>query len=104
MVWLHRSNGLIYDTHSTQILQKQEDGCNTYAIMKTMCHPSYYHNECNSCTWAHDVWLCVNDVGSCCTHDAWSDTSCAQEHELPQSHCGGNRKGTLFSRLHCFQS
>ena len=32
-------------THSTQILQKQEDGCNTYAIMKTMCHPSYYHND-----------------------------------------------------------
>ena len=23
-------------------------------------------------------------------------TSCAQEHELPQSHCGDNREGTLF--------
>ena len=45
MVWLHCSNGLIYDTHSTQILQKQEGGCNIYAIMKTMCHPSYYHND-----------------------------------------------------------
>ena len=34
----------------------------------------------NSCTWAHDV-----------------RTSCAQVHELPQSHCGDNREGTLFS-------
>ena len=24
-------------------------------------------------------------------------TSCAPVHELPQSHCGDNREGTLFS-------
>ena len=24
-------------------------------------------------------------------------TSCVQVHELPQSHCGDNREGTLFS-------
>ena len=24
-------------------------------------------------------------------------SSCAQVHELPQSHCGDNREGTLFS-------
>ena len=24
-------------------------------------------------------------------------TSCAQVHKLPQSHCGDNREGTLFS-------
>ena len=29
-------------------------------------------------------------------------TSCAQVHELPQSHCGDNREGTLFSRLHIY--
>ena len=34
----------------------------------------------NSCTWAHDVRF-----------------SCAQVHELPQSHCGDNRESTLFS-------
>ena len=27
-------------------------------------------------------------------------TSCAQVHELPQSYCGDNREGTLFSWLH----
>ena len=27
----------------------------------------------------------------------WNRTSCAQVHELPQSHCGDNREGTLFS-------
>ena len=37
-------------------------------IMKTMC-PSCYH-------------IC---------------TSCTQVHELPQSHCGDKREGTLFS-------
>ena len=41
----------------------------------------------NSCTWAHDVRLTVHD----------NRTSCAQVHELPQSHCGDNREGTLFS-------
>ena len=29
-------------------------------------------------------------------------TSCAQVHELPQSHCGDNREGTLFSWLHIY--
>ena len=29
-------------------------------------------------------------------------TSCAQGHELPHSHCGDNREGTLFSWLHIF--
>ena len=27
----------------------------------------------------------------------YNRTSCAQVHELPQSHCGDNREGTLFS-------
>ena len=27
-------------------------------------------------------------------------TSCAQVYELPQSHCGDNREGTLFSQQH----
>ena len=30
----------------------------------------------------------------------WNRTSCAQVHELPQSHCGDNREGTLFSWLY----
>ena len=30
-------------------------------------------------------------------HPYISRTSCAQVHELPQSHCGDNREGTLFS-------
>ena len=38
----------------------------------------------NSCTWAHDVRFD-------------NRTSCAQVHELPQSHCGDKREGTLFS-------
>ena len=29
-------------------------------------------------------------------------TSCAQAHELPQSHCGDNREGTMFSWLHIY--
>ena len=31
------------ECQSAQISQK-EDGCNTYAIMKTMCPPAYHHN------------------------------------------------------------
>ena len=48
--------------------------------MKTMCPPSYHHN------------------GFVATHTLGHNrTSCAQVHELPQSHCGDNREGTLFS-------
>ena len=46
--------------------------------MKTMCPPGYHHN------------------GFVTTH-ALGHTSCAQVHELQQSHCGDNREGTLFS-------
>ena len=45
--------------------------------MKTMCPPGYHHN------------------GFAATHAL--RISCAQVHELPQSHCGDNREGTLFS-------
>ena len=40
-----------------------------YAIMKTMCPPGYHHNN---------------------------STSCAQVHELSQSHC------VITGRVHCF--
>ena len=48
--------------------------------MKTMCPPGYHHNGfvAAHAPWAHDVRL-------------------HQVHELPQSHCGDNREGTLFS-------
>ena len=45
--------------------------------MKTMYPPGYQHNG---------LWQPMH-LG----------TSCAQVHELPQSHCGDNREGTLFS-------
>ena len=40
-------------------------------------------------------WLC----GNSCTwaHEQANRTSCAQVHELPQSHCGDNWEGTLLS-------
>ena len=48
--------------------------------MKTMCPPGYHHN------------------GFVATHAlGYNRTSCAQVHQLPQSHCGDNREGTLFS-------
>ena len=53
----------------------------------------------NSCTWAHDVRLHIagtNEPKSA-QQAMCNRTSCAQVHELPQSHCGDNREGTLFS-------
>ena len=53
-----------------------------YAIMKTMCSPGYHHN------------------GSVAAHvPGHMIYTCAQVYELPQSRCGDNRKGTLFSGL-----
>ena len=50
--------------------------------MKTMCPPGYHHNG----------FVATHALG----HMKYG-SSCAQVHELPQSHCGDNREGTLFS-------
>ena len=49
--------------------------------MKTMCPLGYHHNG----------FVATHALGHIMC------TSCAQVHELPQSHCGDNREGTLFS-------
>ena len=51
--------------------------------MKTMCPPGYHHNG----------FVATHALG----HMMPNRTSCAHVHELPQSHCGDNREGTLFS-------
>ena len=72
---------MIHGTQSAQISQKQ-DGCNTYAIMKTMCPLGYHHNG----------FVATHALG----HMMYG-SSCAQVHELPRSHCGDNGEDTLFS-------
>ena len=46
----------------------------TNVIMKTMCPLGYQHNR----------------------------TSCAQVHELPQSHCGDNREGNTYIYIYIY--
>ena len=51
--------------------------------MKTMCPPGYHHNgfvATHALTHMMYGYMCLS----------------AQVHELPQSHCGDNREGTLF--------
>ena len=82
---------MIHDTQSAQISQKQ-DGHNMYAISKTTCSPGYHHNG----------FVATHALGHMmCGYVRWC-TLCAQVHELPQSHCGDNWKGTLFSWLHIY--
>ena len=55
---------VIHDIQSAQISQKQ-DGCNIYAIMKTMCPPSYHRNclvttHALGHTWAYHVPKCMS--------------------------------------------
>ena len=71
---------MIHDTQSAQISHKQDER-NIYVIMKTMCPPGYHHNG----------FVETHALGH------MNRTSCAQVHEFPQSHCGDNREGTLFS-------
>ena len=66
-----------------QISQKQ-DGCNIYAIMKTMCPPGYHHNG-----FVATLALGHMMYGSRCA-------SRTQVHELLHSYCGDNRERTLF--------
>ena len=58
-----------------------------YVIMKTMCPPGYHHNG----------FVATHALGHMMHGYMINRTSCAQVHELPQSHCGDNREGTLFS-------
>ena len=53
--------------------------------MKTMCSLGYHHNG----------FVATHALGHMMY--GFNRTSCAQVHELPQSHCGDNREGTLFS-------
>ena len=48
-----------------------------YAIIKTMCPPSYHHND----------FVATHALGH-------------MMHELPQSNCGDNKEAILFSWLH----
>ena len=76
---------MIHDTQSAQISQKQDER-NIYVVMKTMCPPGYHHNGFVA---THALGHMMYGCTSC--------ASCAQVHEFPQSHCGDNREGTLFS-------
>ena len=86
--------------------------------MKTMCPPGYHHNglvathALGHMMYGYTLLVPMNRrvlnkqrkernipfalfgslVPTMCNR-----TSCAQVHELPQSHCGDNREGTLFS-------
>ena len=66
---------MIHDIQSAQILQEQ-DGHNIYVIIKTMCPSQWSHNG-----FVVIHVFCVNSK------------SCAQVHELPQSHCGDKLGG-----------
>ena len=59
--------------------------------MKTMCPPGYHHNGFVA---THTLGHMMYGFGKKFYKNR---TSCAQVHELPQSHCGDNREGTLFS-------
>ena len=83
---------MIHDTQSAQISQKQDER-NIYVIMKTMYSPGYHHNgfvathALGQMMYGYMMYMMYG----------YNRTSCAQVHELPQSHCGDNREGTLFS-------
>ena len=68
--------------------------------MKTMCPPGYHHNGFvathvlgHMMYGSSYIMFTVHHVPKCTVHC----TSCAQAHELPQSRCGDNREGTLYS-------
>ena len=62
----------------------QRDEHNLYAIIKTMYCRGYDRNG----------FVGTQAVGQMMYGYV---ISCTQVHELPQSHCGDNREGTLFS-------
>ena len=77
--------------HTECSISQKQDERNIYVIMKTMCPPGYHRNGFVTihalghmmCSFIQNIFI--------------NRTSCAQVHELQQSHCGDNREGTLFS-------
>ena len=84
-----------------------------YVIMKIMCPPGYHHNgfvaihALGHMMYGYTSWITYDHLyyAPCFACGALfgslvpamcNRTSCAQVHELPQSHCGDNREGTLF--------
>ena len=55
--------------------------------MKTACLPGYHHNG----------FVATHALGHMTYSYRTSYTKDTKVHELPQSHCGYNREGTLFS-------
>ena len=89
---------MIHDTQSAQISQKQDER-NIYVIMKTMCPPGYHRNDFLAThALGHMMYgTIVCPSALLLTVCIINRRSCAQVHELPQSHCGDNREDTLFS-------
>ena len=103
---------MIHDTQSAQISQKQDER-NIYVIMKTMCPPGYHHNgfvathALGHMMYGSTLLVPMSQrvlnkqtkerVFGSLVPAMWNRTSCAQVHELPQSHCSDKREGTLFS-------
>ena len=80
--------------------------------MKTMCPPSYHHNgfvathALGHMMYGYTLLVPTNQrvlnkqrKERNISGHKWSMAhgSCAQVHELPQSHCGDNWEGILFS-------
>ena len=61
-------------------------------VVSWITYDQLYYTPCFAC-WA----LFGSLVRAMCNH-----TLCAQVHQLPQSHCGDNREGALFSWLHIY--
>ena len=59
-----------------------------------ICNHIYICNHENNVppSYQHNGFMATHALG----HIMYS-TSCAQVHELPQSHCGDNREDTLIS-------
>ena len=63
-----------------------------YGIVKAMFPSGYRHNG----------FVATHALGHIMYITVHNRTSSAKMHELQQSHCGDNREGTLFSRLHIY--
>ena len=84
---------LLLTSELPEILPYFSEFCGNQSSMKTFSY--IQHASCSN----HFIDTCpiekrLNWSASC--------TSCAQEHELPQSQCGDKREDTLFSWLHIY--
>ena len=95
--WREKPAWNIHIKWHTYLSKTKSQNIENDCFLTTLCMRIHMLSWNNVPSQLSPQWLCGN---SCTWVHGHNRTSCAQVHELPQSHCGDNWESKLFSWLH----